>query len=219
MLRFENVTKRYDDTVVFTGLSQRFDAGCFALHGDHGEGKSTLITILAGVLSADTGDVWIKGHSLRHSPDNGKAALAYVPDDSLLYPDMTGRELLERAASERQTAIHQETFDLAERFGLTSRLDMRFDQMSTGTRKKFFLTAISVGAPAVVLADEPTIGLDRPSWHLLVQFFKTLSKDRVVLFATHDPDFVSACEARIIGFDELRTPPPAMSENRPSPQS
>lgn len=203
MLRIENIRKRYGERVIFQGLNHQFGAGCVALCDENGSGKSTLLGILAGTVDADEGDVWINGHSLREAPLEAKASLAYVPDDCMAYPFQTGREFLEFVASTKKTVVDHVTLDVAHRFGLASHLEKRFEQMSFGTRKKIFLSAITLGKPSVVVADEPSNGLDAAARRVLVDMFRTLAKDRVVFFSSHDPEFTEGCRARTISFADL----------------
>ncbi|EKS9793908.1 MULTISPECIES: ABC transporter ATP-binding protein [Burkholderia] len=203
MLRFDNIGKRYDKRVIFNGLHYASGAGCVALCDETGSGKSTLLAMLAGTLDADEGEVWIGGHSLRTAPHDAKSALAYVPDDCLAYPLQTGRAFLDLVAAGRKTVVDARTLDLADRFGLGPHLEKRFEQMSFGTRKKLFLTATTLGAPAVVIADDPDSGLDAASRAVLIDLFKTLAADRAVFFSTYDPALARACDARVVTFAEL----------------
>ncbi|MDE1179869.1 ABC transporter ATP-binding protein [Paraburkholderia sp.] len=202
MLHFENLAKRYGDHVVFSGLTHRFGPGCVSLQAPNGSGKSTLIDMLAGATPADSGVISIDGHTC--GTPQAAQKLAYVPDDCMTHPSLSGRALFERVASVMGTRVESPTYDLAERFGLTSRLDMRFDQMSLGTRKKMYLAAISIGNPTVILADEPSNGLDAAARRVLVELFRELGHTRVVLFSTHDPDFADACDARVVDFSALQ---------------
>jgi ABC-2 type transport system ATP-binding protein len=203
MLRFENLCKRFGEHTLFQGLHYRAGAGCIALNDESGSGKSTLLSILAGETLADAGEVWLDGHSLRTAPLAAKSALAYVPDDCLAYPMETGREFLHRVAEERKTTLDTHALELADRFGLTPHLEKRFEQMSFGTRKKIFLTATSLGRPAIIIADEPGGGLDAAARAVLVELFKLLGQDRVVFFTSYDTALTSACEAKVVSFADL----------------
>ena len=204
MLRIDNLSKRYGNHLVFQGLTQAFPPGCVALCEEDSTGKSSMLRIIAGVIAPDEGDVWIDGHSMIHSPVQAKSRLAYVPDNCLAFPAQTGRGLLEQVASEKNSAIDDTVLDLAYRLGLEPHLDKRFKQMSTGTRRKVFLTAAALGEPAVIIADGPSNGLDTQARAVLAEQFRIWSQDRVVLFASHDYELVQACGARALNVDELR---------------
>lgn len=204
MLRIDNLSKRYGDHRIFQGLTHTFPPGCVALCEEDSTGKTSLLDIIAGVIAPDAGDVWIDGHSLIHTPPQAKARMAYVPDNCLAFPMHTGRELLEQFALEKNTILDDTVLDLAYKLGLEPHLDKRFEQMSTGTRRKVFLTAAALGDPAVVVADGPSNGLDASARAVLAEQFKTWSRNRVVLFASHDAELVQACGAIAINVAALR---------------
>lgn len=205
MLRIDNLSKRYGDHLVFQRLTHTFSPGCVALCEEDSTGKSTLLGIIAGVIAPDEGDVWIDGHSLIHTPAQAKARLAYVPGNCLAFPSQTGRALLEQLALEKKAVLDDAVLDLAYRLGLEPHLDKRFEQMSTGTRRKVYLTAAALGQPAVIVADGPSDGLDAKARAVLADQFKAWSlDDRVVLFASHDSELVQACGARAANVGALR---------------
>ena len=204
LLKFDRLSKRFDDRVLFEGLSFEAGAGCIALEDETGSGKSTLLRMLAGEASAGEGDVWLGGHSLTHATEAARTTLAYVPENYAEYPVDTGRVFLEKAAAAQQVSLDADTMALADAFGLTPHLDKRFEQMSFGTRKKFFFTATAIGKFSVVIADEPTSGLDGPSRKVLAELFKTLAKDRLVLFTSYDETLVRASEAKVISLVDMK---------------
>ena len=195
MLRLDHLSKRYGDHLVFQGLTRTFGPGCVALCEEDNTGKSSLLGIVAGVIPPDAGDVWIAGHSLVQAPQQARARLAYVPDDCLAFPALTGRDFLLQSAADKQVPLDEAVFDLAQRLGLTPHLDKRFEQMSTGTRRKVYLTAAALGHPAVIVADGPSNGLDTQARAALADQFRDWGRDRLVLFASHDAALVQACGA------------------------
>jgi len=203
MLQIENLSKRYGGHLVFQGLTRTFSPGCTVLCEEDSTGKSSLLGIIAGVLAPDGGDVRIDGHSLAHAPAQALARLAYVPDNCLAEPAQTGRELLEHVAAQKNAALDDGTLDLARRLGLEPHLDKRFEQMSTGTRRKVYLTAAALGNPAVVVADGPGNGLDAQARQVLADVFRHWGQQRVVLFASHDAELVRACGARTLELASL----------------
>ena len=204
MLRLDNLSKRYGDHIVLQGLSHAFAPGCVALCEEDSTGKSSLLAIIAGALAPDSGDVLIDGHSLRDAPLAAQSRLAYVPDNCMAFPEQTGRGLLQQVAAAKHVALDDAVLDLAHRLGLEPHLDKRFEQMSTGTRRKVYLTAAALGDPAVVVADGPSNGLGAQARGGLADVFKTWAQTRVVLFASHDPELVQACGARTVNVADLR---------------
>jgi len=205
MLRIDNLGKRYGDHLVFQGLTHGFQPGCVALCEEDSTGKSSLLGVIAGVITPDAGEVWIDGYAMSQMPGQAKARLAYVPDDCSGLLTQTGLGLLEQLAAEKNVVLDDEVFGLAGRLGLEPHLGKRFEQMSTGTRRKVFLAAAALGRPAVVVADGPGNGLDAGARAALAEQFKRWAQDRVVLFASHDHELVQACGARVLKISDLRS--------------
>ncbi|RFU48979.1 ABC transporter ATP-binding protein [Paraburkholderia sp. DHOC27] len=203
MLRFENLSKRYGDHVLFEKLRYRSEAGCVALSDEMGSGKTTLLGVLAGAIEQDAGEVWLGGYSLRHEAAKAKAVLTYVPEDCTANPLQTGRAFLEEVAALRRTPLDARALELADRFGLTPHLDKRFEQMSFGTRKKVCFTAAVLGESSVLIADEPLGGLDAPARAVLIDLFTSLAGNCTVLFTSYDAALAQACGATAISFADL----------------
>jgi ABC-2 type transport system ATP-binding protein len=202
MLQITQLTKRFGARTLFHHVDLALGPGCYAVTGPNGCGKSTLLAILAGVEPADAGTISIAGHPLEGDALGAKARLSYVPDNADAYPFMTGRALLELIASAKSVPP-TDGLELALAFRLEPHLDKRFEQMSFGTQKKMLLAATALGAPSVILADEPSNGLDAATRRVLIERFKAAAPHAVVLFSTHDPEFAEACDATLIAFDSL----------------
>lgn len=195
ILTIQNLSKRYGERQLFQGLNREFTPGCYALSEEDNTGKTTLLKVLAGALKPDTGDVLVEGHSIFKSPAQARQYLAFVPDDCMGFPDISGRELLQHLAQEKKVPLGDDVFDIAYALGLEPHLDKRFEQMSTGTRRKVYLAATLIGEPSVIIADGPTNGLDSAARGVLAEYFQELGRDKVVLFASWDADLIAACGA------------------------
>lgn len=206
MLRFVNVQKSFGVKTVLRNVGAEFTPGAYALQGPNGCGKSTLLSVLAGIITPDAGEVFIGGHDLFRAPIKAKTRLAYVPDESPIYPFMTGREFLQFVAHAKRCAVAPHAWALAERFGLGTHLDTRFEAMSLGTQKKTMLVSALIGEPAVVLMDEPCNGLDSAARAVLALEVTRMRAGAVVLMSTHDAEFVRAMGAALIAFESLAAP-------------
>ena len=198
MLRIENLQKSYGSHPVFRGLTLDLGPGCYALCDEESTGKSTLLNIVAGRLSPDGGDVFINGHSITREPGQVSAMRAWVPGDCLSEPVLTGQQLLQRTATEKRVDIGPDVFEWIRQLDLEPHLEKQFEQMSTGMRRKVYLAAAAIGNPAVILADGPSDGLDASACRALAAKFKAWGANRVVLFATFDPELVQASGAKIL---------------------
>ena len=203
VLACEGLSASYEAHEVFRSLDCAFATGVHALRGTNGIGKSTLLRVLAGAQPADAGRVWIDRIDLMQAPEDAKGRLSYVPDESPIYPFMTGEELLHFIAAVKRTRIDAAVDSLIRAFDLTRHLHTRFDAMSLGTRKKMMLCAAWIGAPSVLLLDEPSNGLDLASRDHLIRLLRHWGRESAILFSAHDEEFVSACGATVIDMRSL----------------
>lgn len=206
MLRFERLCKTYGQRAIFHNAYLNVNTGVYALQGPNGIGKSTLLSILANALPADDGEIWIDEISMTQEPLAARQQLSYVPDESPIYPFMTGRELLDFVAMAKKTLVGSEILDLVHGFGLDAHLHTRFKAMSVGTQKKFLLCAAWIGDPRVLLLDEPSNGLDINAKRYLSNLIQGKGKRDCILFSTHDTDFLSATAANILNMKQFVPP-------------
>ncbi len=208
MLRFEGLCKTYGQRAIFHNARLNLSTGVYALQGPNGIGKSTLLSLLASALPADEGEIWIDEISMTQAPLAARQRLSYVPDESPIYPFMTGRELLDFVAMAKKTPVGSDILALVHGFDLNMHLNTRFKAMSLGTQKKFLLCAAWIGDPRVLLLDEPSNGLDMNARRYLADLIQDKGQRDCIVFTTHDADFVSATAATILNMAQMVSPAP-----------
>jgi ABC-2 type transport system ATP-binding protein len=150
--------------------------------------------------------VWIDGYSLARSPEVARQLLSYVPDECPIYPFMTGKDLLQFVTLTKRAVVEEDLIQMIQDFNLGSQLDARFDAMSLGTQKKVLLCAAVIGAPRVVLMDEPSNGLDRHARERLITLILSWRSRATILFATHDAELVAATGAASLEMEQVLSP-------------
>ena len=178
----------------------------FGLLGPNGAGKSTTIRMLCGLLEPSDGQVTVAGASLRE--DRSRAALSFVPDSPLLYPDLTVREHLELVglAHGLGDGLDGRVAELLELFELTSRGDFLPGQLSRGMRQKAQLACALVRPFRLLLLDEPVVGLDPPSQQALHRLLVAAKRDgAAILLSTHQLAFAAGLADRAVVLHEGRT--------------
>jgi ABC-type multidrug transport system ATPase subunit len=203
MIRLDarNLAAGYDRRTVFANLDLTLEPGAYALQGRNGSGKSTLLRVLAGAHRARSGTVTVAGHDLDRDPVAARRSLSYVPDESPVYPFMTGTEFLRFVATAKGAS--EADVGLIDAFGLPPYMAERVDALSLGTQKKLLLAAGWIGAPQVLLLDEPSNGLDIAAREILAARIAADSADKAILFATHDAEFIAQTGARVLHLDAL----------------
>ncbi|MGH9809864.1 MAG: ABC transporter ATP-binding protein, partial [Terriglobia bacterium] len=176
------------------------------LLGPNGAGKTTTISMLCGLVPSDGGEITIAGHA--GGTLEAKASVGYVPQDLALYPDLSAvenltffGELYRLSGKELQTRI-AETLELV---GLADRGKDRIGTYSGGMKRRLDLGASLVGAPRLLLLDEPTTGLDPQSRRQLWERIETMKKaGRSVLLTTHSMEEAQAICDRVAIMDHGR---------------
>ncbi len=162
--------------------------GLYGLLGPNGAGKSTLINIITGTLKQNGGSVKWDDVSIRRLGKKYRRILGYMPQQQNLYDTFTGRQFLlymcalKEIKSEKAVA---EVENVAKRVNLTDQLDKKLGAYSGGMKQRLLAASAVLGNPKLLIFDEPTAGLDPKERVRLRQFMKELSKDAIVLTATH----------------------------------
>ena len=198
VLAARNLAAAYDGRTIFAGLDLDLAPGVYALTARNGTGKSTLLRLLAGAQRPSSGSVSIGGYDVAGDPFAARRLLSYEPNETPAYPFMTGAEFLRLVRGAKGAGADPVVDGLLDSFGLAPHLATRTDAMSLGTQKKLLLAAGWIGQPHVILLDEPSNALDAAARTALIARIRADADHAVILFASHDADFVAATGAKII---------------------
>jgi ABC-type multidrug transport system ATPase subunit len=191
ILAADGASKAYADLVALAPLDLAVPAGLVvALVGHNGSGKSTFLRLAAGLLELTEGEITVAGSLAGTS--GARAAVSFLPDEPVLYDDLSVREHLAYVAALHGVAVDGPDLDeLLERVGLLHRADDLPARFSRGLRQKASIALGLVRPFEVLLVDEPFVGLDAPGKAALLGIFDELHDDgAAVVVATHDPSFV-----------------------------
>ena len=182
--------KSFDDLQAVQDVSFQVPAGeVLGLLGPNGAGKSTIISMLSGLLNPTGGDASIMGHSVTREPAAAKASLGVVPQDIALYPDLSARENLVfwgKMYGLRGAALQARVDEVLKVIGLTDRQKDKVGKFSGGMKRRVNIGAALLHKPAVIIMDEPTVGIDPQSRRHILDNVKELNQQGMtVLYTTH----------------------------------
>ena len=164
MIEARGLTKRFGKTTALDGLDLVADQGqVVAVLGPNGAGKTTFVRTVATLLRADTGTLLVAGHDARKEPGAVRRVIGLAGQFAAIEPAMTGRENLEMVArlfGQTRRAARANAAAVLEQLGLVHDGDRLARTYSGGMRRRLDLGASLVGAPRLLLLDEPTTGLD-----------------------------------------------------------
>ena len=190
MLTITNLSKTYPNGVrALKGVSLSIERGLFGLLGPNGAGKSTLMRTLATLQEPDTGEILFDGLDVVRDPQAHRRHLGYLPQDFGVYPGVSARDLLEHLAVLKgvadRKARREQVEALLEQTNLWAHRKKAVSGFSGGMRQRFGIAQALLGAPKLIIVDEPTAGLDPEERNRFHNLLSEVSENVVVILSTH----------------------------------
>jgi len=188
ILEVYDLTKVYGDFKAVKGISFAVRQGeVFGLLGPNGAGKTTTINMLTGLARTTSGRVVYSGIDYTHDIKKAQHLMGIVPDESNLYPELTGFENLCFCAAlygmKKKEAGTKAEF-LLEQFGLKDAKDKKFAAYSRGMKRRLTIAAGIIHDPPILFLDEPTTGIDVASARQIRNILKDMNKKGTTIFLT-----------------------------------
>jgi len=187
-IQVQGLAKRFGDVPAVAGVDFVVREGeLFGFLGPNGAGKTTTIHMLTGLARPDAGMIRIGGIDCTGQPRAAQHLIGVVPDESNLYPELTGFENLCFCAAlygMRPTERQARARELLETFGLADAADRKFAGYSKGMKRKLTLAAGIIHRPAILFLDEPTTGIDVASARQIRQLIADLHGAGTTIFLT-----------------------------------
>lgn len=203
MIEVRHLTKRYGDLTAISDVSFSVAPGqILGFLGPNGAGKTTTMRIIAGFLPATEGSVKVAGYDVFEDSFEVRKRIGYLPEHPPLYNDMTVTAYLRFVArikgvprGEVAAALER----VVERCGLIEVAHRVTGFLSKGFRQRLGLAQAIIHNPAVLVLDEPTIGLDPKQIIEIRTFIRKLAGDHTVVLSTHIlPEVSQVCDKVVI---------------------
>ena len=209
MLQIQHLRKSFGTLVAVDDVSFAVERGTLVgLLGPNGAGKTTTVSMIAGLTTPDKGDVLVEGARLSGDTDPKKRRIGLVPQDLALYDELSARanlrffgalydlsgQALDAAISSALTLV-----------GLADRARDTVKTFSGGMKRRLNLAAGLLHDPAVLLLDEPTVGVDPQSRNAIFENLETLkARGKALLYTTHYMEEAERLADRIVVIDHGR---------------
>lgn len=206
-LKFENVSKHYDDTPAVTDLSLDIDQGEFlGLLGPNGAGKTTAMHLATGLATIDEGSISVYGHDVVDDYREARRRIGIAPQeanfdrffpilDCLIYQG--GYFGIPTKKSQNRAEY------LLEKFELSHKKDSRPTELSGGEKRRLLIAKALIHDPDIVILDEPTASLDVQLRHTLWEYLETLKNEgKTMILTTHYIEEVEALAERVAILNE-----------------
>ena len=211
MLNLKDIVKNYvtgDETVrALKGVSLEFRESEFvAILGQSGCGKTTLLNIIGGLDRYTSGDLIINGRSTKEYKDRDwdsyrNHSIGFVFQSYNLIPHQTVLSNVELAltlSGVSKTERRERAIKVLEQVGLKDQMNKKPNQMSGGQMQRVAIARALINDPDILLADEPTGALDSQTSIQIMEILKEISKDKLIIMVTHNPELADQYATRII---------------------
>ncbi|MDH4271285.1 MAG: ABC transporter ATP-binding protein [Candidatus Aminicenantes bacterium] len=186
LLRITGLSKSFGRRSVFRDLNLAMNAGrVYGFLGKNGEGKTTLVRILMGIIPADSGEIHYKEAPVSFRSAGYKEEFGYIPEDPFFFGGMKVGEFLDFNAAFYRRWDGGRVDELLGRFSLDKKARIR--TLSRGMKLKLEMATALAANPSVLILDDPTSGLDVPTRHDFLQGIvrELADSGTMILFATH----------------------------------
>ena len=203
LIEINSLVKRYGDKCVVNDLSAKFsERGVHAILGPAGAGKTTILDILAGYITADGGDVRIGENAIAGASLELKKKIAYLPKDLPLYEDMTVYEHLVFIAEAKRTPeekLHKRVKSIMDIARISAVADRTIKKLTAAEKRALGVAQCMLGNPDVIMIDEPMDSLDAAQRESLGALIRKLGEHKCVIITSSVlSDVESICDELII---------------------
>ncbi len=211
MLQLKNIVKDYvsGDTTVqaLKGIDITFrDSEFVSILGQSGCGKTTLLNIIGGLDQYTSGDLIINGRSTKKYKDSDwdtyrNHTIGFVFQSYNLIPHqsvLSNVELALTLSGVSKSERRRRAIEVLEKVGLGDQIHKKPNQMSGGQMQRVAIARALVNNPDILLADEPTGALDSATSIQIMELLKEISKDRLIIMVTHNPELAEKYSSRIV---------------------
>lgn len=190
MLKIRNLCKSFGKLNVLDGLDITIEEGeLFGFVGPNGAGKTTTMKIIAGLLRADCGEIWIDGKELLKNARHLKETIGYMPDFFGVYNNLKVMEYMEFYASSYGIdgkKARNKSYELLELVGLLDRTEHYVDDLSRGMKQRLCLARCMIHDPKLLILDEPASGLDPRTRLEFREILKLLKEEgKTIIISSH----------------------------------
>lgn len=197
MLQINHVTKKYQNFTVLKDINLELNYGIYGLLAPNGEGKTTLMKMLATLLYPTEGSILWEGREIQKLDERYREKLGFLPQDFGYYRDYTPERYLRYIGILKgigREQLKKEIPHLIDSVGLKDSAKTKMKRFSGGMIQRVGIAQALLGNPEILILDEPTAGLDPKERVRFRKILTSLSRDKIVIISTHivsDVEFIA----------------------------
>lgn len=187
-LEIRNLNKTYGSVKALNNLNITFENGIYGILGPNGAGKSTMVNLIMDNVSRESGEILCDGVDILKLGKEFRRLVGYMPQQQGFYEGMSAKAFLTYMAELKEIPRKQAKKQIDELLEIVNLKEARHRKVggfSGGMKQRVLLAQALLGNPKLLILDEPTAGLDPNERIRIRNYIAKLSKDRIILFATH----------------------------------
>ena len=194
-LQLEHLSKTYGTVQALKDISYTFKPGIYGILGANGAGKSTMINLITDNVARDKagGSILYDGQDILKLGSRFRGIIGYMPQQQGFYEDFSPKAFLRYMAeikgikgkNEKGQTVKEQIDELLEVVNLTGVAYKKIGGFSGGMKQRVLLAQALLGDPDILILDEPTAGLDPKERIAIRNYIAELSRNKIILFATH----------------------------------
>jgi len=202
MLKLTNLTKKFGKFTAVNNINLEINAGdFFGFLGQNGAGKTTTIKMITGLYAPTKGTVHIGGFDIQENHIEAKKLIGYIPDQPFLYEKLTGREFLYFCGGIykiEKKILRNKIDETIDQLKIEHWVDKRTEEYSQGMKQRIAIASALLHNPALLIVDEPMIGLDPQSALVVKNVLREKASQGVAIFmSTHSLNVAEEICSRI----------------------
>lgn len=196
-LKLLELTKKYNDKIALNNITFSFTPGIYGLLGPNGAGKSTMMNLITDSILPTSGQILIEGKNIKELDKDYRKLLGYMPQQQNIYPELTLLRFMYFIASLKGLNKREAKKDIEYYLKMVNLYDVREKRLGTfsgGMRQRALIAQALIGNPKILILDEPTAGLDPKERIRIRNLVSEVSRDKIVIIATHvvaDVEFIA----------------------------
>ena len=184
-IKIKNVCKSFKNIEVLKNINIELESGkIYGLYGRNGAGKSVLLKIICGFYVPTSGEIIYNGENLNSKNDFPKDLRALIETPSF-FPDLTGFENLKMLAKIQNKISDNEINKALEIVNLLDEKNKKYSKYSLGMKQKLGIAQAIMENPKILILDEPFNGVEQKTVEKLINYLKSIKKDRLIIISTH----------------------------------
>lgn len=189
MIAIDRLTKQYGSARALNEVTLHIPRGMYGLLGPNGAGKTTLMQILVTLTKPTSGTVTVGGYTIGRDDRDIRRIIGFVPQEFGMYNKLTAWEYLDLIGTlkgmDDRRERHRAVEERLEQVNLSAEARKRVGRLSGGMRRRLGIAQALLGDPQLIVADEPTVGLDPEERMRFRNLLRSWSLERTVLLSTH----------------------------------